>query len=473
MIIKNFNKLPAQFIEVSPQNSSELFTRGKLKVFYVGVTADGREFDEAFSQKLLKTIAYTPVISHYNSEKKDFEGHSENQEIYGLVDPMTKPTIEIDKNGTKWAVCDVIIYDKRPDKTGTIASEIIGHAESLELDPGTIQYEIIRNDKGEFQRIHFTDGKFIGVSVLGKNQEPAFDGAQFFQTLSPSVFRGKEMNLTIPMFVKLSWGEKGNLICKALNAEYGDKFFYIADVYDDSVVYTKINEEGNDYNLFKETYTISSDNATIVLNKDAVQVHASYEEIAPAIPAAPVAQATIKAEGAENAAELQSEKKDDEKDEDEDGKPAFTLNAIDPNNIVVSTEGTATLSTGSIIAPSTDIDKESTNNAVKEKLSDATALSEAERNELEKYRHEEKINKIDTFSDAIPAAELDKVKSVVDDYTIDEITNKLNSLFVQYSRQKKAETPSKNGFHWFLDNEKTLGNADEIEKEAHVRDLLK
>lgn len=101
-VIKNANFLPAHFISVEPQRQNECFSRGKLKVFYVGTTADGREFPEDFSARLIKSIGYTPIVSHYNEEKRDFEGHAENQEIYGIVDPLSPVTFETDAtSGTK------------------------------------------------------------------------------------------------------------------------------------------------------------------------------------------------------------------------------------------------------------------------------------------------------------------------------------------------------------------------------------
>ncbi len=101
IVIKNFTSLPATFVEVSPNSESSLYTRAKLKIFYVGMTADNRLFTETFSKKLLKSVGYTPVISRYNTEKEDFEGHAPEQNIYGIVDPIVLPTFEEDEAGRK------------------------------------------------------------------------------------------------------------------------------------------------------------------------------------------------------------------------------------------------------------------------------------------------------------------------------------------------------------------------------------
>lgn len=73
-------------------NENERFSRGKLEVFYKGETADHRYFSDKFSQELIQSLPYTPIVSHYDEEKDDFVGHATQQDIYGIVDP--RGTIE-------------------------------------------------------------------------------------------------------------------------------------------------------------------------------------------------------------------------------------------------------------------------------------------------------------------------------------------------------------------------------------------
>ena len=214
-MIKDFTSLPASFVAVSPNSESPLYTRAKLKVFYEGETVDHRLFTSLFSEKLLKTAGYTPVVSKFNLEKNDFEGHSSQQQIYGIVDPVVEPLLEKIGNET-WAILEVILYTERPDDTGTIAKKIIGQPQSLELKHDTVQYKINRDEKtGKFKNIEFTEGQFIGVSVLGKDQEPAFAGSAFFNVVEFNEqlskikeycdnTRGETMNVTIPTFVEQS-----------------------------------------------------------------------------------------------------------------------------------------------------------------------------------------------------------------------------------------------------------------------------
>lgn len=171
---------PATLSDFSTDNALENFTRGKLKVFYKGETADHRYFSDEFSEQLVKTLPYTPVVSHYDKEKDDFVGHATEQDIYGIVDPCVEPSFETDDDGKEWCVCDVVLYTERPGEVGEIASKIIGHKQSLELDPKTVKYNVNYDERRHFKNIEFTAGTFIGVSVLGDSQSPAFTGSEFF-----------------------------------------------------------------------------------------------------------------------------------------------------------------------------------------------------------------------------------------------------------------------------------------------------
>ena len=76
---------PAYLSDFSKDAIQENFSRGKLKVFYKGETADHRYFSEAFSQELIKSLPYTPVVSYYDEEKEYYHAnphHHESELLY-------------------------------------------------------------------------------------------------------------------------------------------------------------------------------------------------------------------------------------------------------------------------------------------------------------------------------------------------------------------------------------------------------
>jgi hypothetical protein len=279
--------LPAFLSDFSQDEINEKFTRAKLKVMYIGETRDKRLFTEKFAQDLIKTLPYTPVVSHYDSEKDDFVGHHTEQAIYGIVDPLIAPVFEKDEDGKTWAIASVILYTERPDATGDIAKKIVGKSQSLEMDPNTVEYNL--NYEGKmFKNVEFTKGSFIGLSVLGENQKPAFLGSAFFTEQSASAFaqlkeycsnRGKDkMNVEeIYSFIELSWGEKYKVIAKALDEKYGEFKAHIVDFYDTHVVAWIYSEDGKEAKMMKINYAF--DDKAIASLSEAQAVKVAYEPV--------------------------------------------------------------------------------------------------------------------------------------------------------------------------------------------------
>ena len=268
------------------ETPNEVFSRGKLKVFYKGETADHRYFSDAFAEKLLKSLPYTPIVSYYDEEAKDFRGHSPEQAIYGIVDPCRQPHFEKDDDGKEWCVCDVVIYTERAGKIGEIAKQIVGHKQSLERTDA--KYVINYDAHRHFKNIEFTDGKFVGVSVLGNDQEPAFTGSQFFTAEAQETLEvklkllrdycsqaaqenldqkektsngGFSMQITnYSEFRKLTWGETATKLDETLTKEYGNEAYTSIEDMEDGFVYVKFYSylDGS-VSLYRIQYSLADD----------------------------------------------------------------------------------------------------------------------------------------------------------------------------------------------------------------------
>lgn len=265
---------------------NEVFSRGKLKVFYKGETADHRYFSDAFAEKLLKSLPYTPIVSYYDEEAKDFRGHAPEQAIYGIVDPCRQPRFEKDDDGKEWCVCDVVIYTERAGKIGEIAKQIVGHKQSLERTDA--KYVINYDAHRHFKNIEFTDGKFVGVSVLGNDQEPAFTGSQFFTAEAQETLEAKlkllrdycsqaaqenldqkektsnggfSMQITnYSEFRKLTWGETATKLDETLTKEYGHEAYTSIEDMEDGFVYVRFYSylDGS-VSLYRIQYSLADD----------------------------------------------------------------------------------------------------------------------------------------------------------------------------------------------------------------------
>ena len=276
----------SDFAAVNDDAPNEVFSRGKLKVFYKGETADHRYFSDAFAEKLLKSLPYTPIVSYYDEEAKDFRGHSTEQAIYGIVDPCRQPRFEKDDDGKEWCVCDVVIYTERAGKIGEIAKQIVGHKQSLERTDA--KYVINYDAHRHFKNIEFTDGKFVGVSVLGNDQEPAFTGSQFFTAEAQETLEAKlkllrdycsqaaqenldqkektsnggfSMQITnYSEFRKLTWGETATKLDETLTKEYGNEAYTSIEDREDGFVYVKFYSylDGS-VSLYRIQYSLADD----------------------------------------------------------------------------------------------------------------------------------------------------------------------------------------------------------------------
>lgn len=286
---------PAQMFDFHAEsNSNEKFSRGKLKVFYKGETADHRYFSDAFAEELVKSLPYTPIVSYYDTEKEDFKGHASEQAIYGIVDPCVPPSFEKDENGQEWCICDTVLYTERPGEVGRIAKQIADHSQSLEL--ADAKYTINYDEKRHFKNIEFTEGKFIGVSVLGNDQKPAFTGSQFFSSNSEfeekmhllkeycerkngQESQEKIMEITnYTDFMKLSWGEISTKVADTISKEYGNEAFtQVADMDGESVYVLFYSYIDGSCDYYRVSYSID-ENGTVTLG-EAKKVHRTWEEI--------------------------------------------------------------------------------------------------------------------------------------------------------------------------------------------------
>lgn len=203
---------------------------------------------------------------------------------------------------------DVILYTERPDQLGELAKKIPGHPHSLELDPKSTKYKINYDDKKHFKNIEFTAGDFVGVSVLGMNQKPAFTGSSFFdensefakkmqllknyceRRLEEDQHGGEKMNLS--EFIKLTWGDISAKVVNAIEKEYQEELYiYPVDFYDDSVVCHVYSFIDGSTTYFRFYYTID-ENAVVTLG-EVKEVHVVWEEMPEPTSAEPSPNASL------------------------------------------------------------------------------------------------------------------------------------------------------------------------------------
>ena len=259
---------------------SDTISKGRCRIFYKYANRNGTYITDAFAEKLLSTIPYTPVKGIYDNFEEDFTDHGNARNlgrIYGIVpeNPNLQWETHLDEDGIEreYACVDVLLYTGLYEE----AEEILGKSQSMEIYEPSIkgQWKIINGRK----MFEFTEGCFLGLQALGEDVEPCFEGAAFFNlyiSLKQMVDEIKEYTSKLPelniggqsqMFEKLNFrlsdAEKHEALWTLLNTNYNEENgwmidYAICDIYDnyalaynyaeasyERVYYTK-NDESNE-----------------------------------------------------------------------------------------------------------------------------------------------------------------------------------------------------------------------------------
>ena len=500
------NKIPMNvpvFIRSSEEEqTSVLYSKAKLKIFYIGETADHRVFTKEFSDTLLETLPNTPVVGFYSEEDEDFKGHNNIQYIYGIVPESAAVTFE-EEDGTTFAVTDVILYTGRKDNIGTVASKICGKQHSLELDPDTLKYKINRDNNGRFMNLEFISGNFVGLSVLGDNETPAFAGSEFFTTNEDFVKIIEQSEAKFSKFINLLNNNGGKLevfnseaffskcaenFAKITMQEFAQKIYAALD---EMQVYGYIVENTDEYAIISQwnvdenramyvKYAITVDEGNLSLGNP-VEVYAKYltqEEVntvenpintATALEeeekdkeeddvgkcaSNPVPPASDDEEDEENKDEKSKATNiDDEEEQDETSDPKSDEDEEDPKqkeDYSVNNANSETNAEGEVANAKESEEQETNTNTEDEEdknqdeVGNATAnisvttLSDSERTELEQYRRTEKLGMIAEYKGDIANELIDEFNANVDKYSKDELAASLALEFRKVAKAAKS-----------------------------------
>lgn len=173
------------YTDLKPFNS--VLSKARVRIFYKGLNRNRTYITDEFAEKLLSTISYTPVCGIWDEDSDDFEDHGEKRSIakaYGVVPENPNITWEthLDEDGVEreYACADVILWTARYEE----ANKVVGKSQSMELYDKSIKGEW-KFDKG-IKYFEFSDGCFIGLTPLGDDVEPCFEGSAFY-TLATSL----------------------------------------------------------------------------------------------------------------------------------------------------------------------------------------------------------------------------------------------------------------------------------------------
>ena len=451
------------FIEEVKGTEHKRYSEAKLRVFYVGETADHRLFTESFAKKIIQTLPSTPVVGYYSEEDEDFIGHNSTQYVYGHVPETATIYFETDEETqATWLVTSVYLYTERNDNIGEVAKKIIGKQHSLELNPKTLKYKVNR-DNGKFRNFEFVDGEFIGLSILGDNERPAFTGSGFFTTDKNFEEFSKKCHQNFDKFLEFLNTNGGQI--EVFNSEdfFKDTGEFLARTVqeDQEAIYSALQRMGlrgyiventKDYAVVQQyldgsvkncKYDVLWDeegNASLSNPRDVRARYLTDEELdsivehsTPSVQATETSTTVTEVVGvlAENtvginindngngsddfAAQTDTQQgQDDEDDNDEQDKPR-TDDDDDNDDDEDDEVGQATASVSS------------------------SALSDSERAELDGFRKAKKVNLINSYKDDLVEEIINSYLDQVDSFSYEELEAKLAIEFRKAAKTVRAE----------------------------------
>ena len=267
---------------------SPVLSKARVRIFYSGLNRNFTYITEEFGEKLLKTLPYSPIVGKY--ENGDYTDHGHNGEqlqVYGVVpeEPYIKWENHLDKDGIErtYACADVLLWTARFAEAG----DIINKSQSMELYPASVKGQWKYKDGIKY--FEFSEGCFLGLTALGDNTEPCFEGAAFYsysESLKELIKELKEYNLLkaggneMAFDFKLSDSEKRQAIFELINSDSEYFRYAICDIYDDYALC--YDYDNNKYARFYYTKN-DEDNSVTIDNQEVAYIldvtEAEYQAI--------------------------------------------------------------------------------------------------------------------------------------------------------------------------------------------------
>lgn len=415
--IKISTAIPASMSGFQEVENSHL-TTATLRVFHSGLTGDGRLFTKKFAAKIAATIGGTPVVAKYDEENDDFEGHANSQSVFGFVPEKPIIRTEIDSDGNSWLFTEVKLFTERHD-VGSIARKIVGRAQSLELDPDSIDVKFMYDEEGEFDKIEFHDGNLIGLSVLGYNQAPAFKGSGFF---TETIQADKIEELIA----------KYNNIPTSIVMETGGKSMKDFENVDDQ------NVAKDD---IKQAITQEPQYDPVLeptVEEEILEDPVVEEEVPEVLAVEPEAETSNEEDAAEPIVQ----------DEPVIEDPVDEPEAVVEEPVVEEPEAVTPEDEGEGDAFESETEAESSTEEIgvepqaEEIPTDTPTFSDADREELESYRRADKIGIIGSYAEYLSEDELKEFETNVDAFSKEELDRELSFKAMQLLRNKTENKPT-------------------------------
>jgi hypothetical protein len=237
------------------QSFSPTLSKGRVRIFYKGLNRNRTYITDEFAEHLLSSLPYAPIVGKYEDGDFSDHGRGEQLQVYGVIpaEPNIRWEKHLDYDGVEreYACADVLLWTARFPEASTILSK----SQSMEIWPKSVKGDWVYSNGVKYFK--FTSGSFLGLTALGENVEPCFEGAAFYELKASIDEFIKELNIynknnggqeIMEEFkFKLSDSQKENAIFNLINPNLEDGYVdsFVCEVYDDYALC---------YNLYEGQY---------------------------------------------------------------------------------------------------------------------------------------------------------------------------------------------------------------------------
>ena len=386
---------------VSGSTNCENIGRMNVGVFTRYGNRNGSYITDQYAEYLISTAPDRPVVGFFDRESQDWQGHvgPTLASAYGYVDYFVgwQPFTDSDGVEREYAVFSVVLFSDYFEE----ARHILGKAQSMELDPNSIEGDWADIDDQEY--FVYTTGKMAGFCILGDSKEPCFSASAFFEKEDTEKTQFEKFSsLLFELKAKVEEAEKGG-------EHQMDENMIQEPVVETPAEETPVVEESN----FEENSTVTEEVAEEIETEEQPEVSEETPEDEPEVPAEEqpsefeVLQNSFN-ELQENYTTLQNSYNE------------LQAQLEEANNRIADFEANA---------ENVRVEHENQINALNEQLNAANARIQTYETAAAEAEEARKTELVSSYEKIISEEEIAPIKACVADFSYDELESKLAVTF--------------------------------------------
>ena len=411
---------------ITSGSACENIGRMNVGVFTRYGNRNGSYITDQYAEYLISTAIDKPVVGFFDRESQDWQGHvgPTLASGYGYVDHFVgwQPFTDTDGVEREYAVFSVVLFSDYFEE----ARHILGKAQSMELDPNTIEGDWAEIDEQEY--FVYTTGKMAGFCILGDSKEPCFSASAFFEKEDSGKTQFEKFSsLLFELKAKVEEAEK---------SKEGGEHPMEENMIQEPVVETPAEETPVVETQFEETPVVE-EQPTVEENQEPETTFEETEEVEPEVPAEePAVEPEVPAEEQPSEFEVLQN----------------SFNELQENYTALKTsyaelQAELEAANGRIAdfeanAETVRVEHENQINALTEQLNAANARIQTYESAAAEAEEARKNSLVESYEKIISEEEIAPIKASVADFSYDELESKLSVTFSRnYLKVESAKVP--------------------------------